>query len=112
MFRRTLNLGSQSAASEVAVDVVRSSHDQRYALDINDPHPLENIEDVWAATAQMATIGIFLLLLVVALSLSRPILLPILTALLIGTTFAPVVKRAHAHGISPWITAVTIVMLV
>ena len=93
------------------MDVARTRREQRYALEINDPHPLENVEDVWASTAQMATVGIFLLLLVTALYFCRPILLPILTALLVGTTFAPLVKRANARGVSPWITSVTLVVL-
>jgi predicted PurR-regulated permease PerM len=93
------------------VDVARTRPEQRYALDINDPQPLASLEEIWALTAQMATVGIFLLLLVTALYFSRAILLPVVTALLVGTTFAPLVKRANARGISPWITSVTVVVL-
>ena len=39
-----------------------------------------------------------------ALYLCRPILLPVVAALVIGTTLAPVVKAAARHRISPWAT--------
>ncbi len=39
----------------------------------------------------------------------RPILLPVLAALLIGTTLAPLVKAAMRYGISPWLTSVALV---
>jgi predicted PurR-regulated permease PerM len=93
------------------VEPVRASRDPRYALVINDPQPVESAEDVWASAAQMATVGIFMLLLVACLYFSRPILLPVLAALLIGTTFGPVIKGASKLGVSPWITAIVLVLL-
>jgi predicted PurR-regulated permease PerM len=93
------------------VDLVRASLEPRYGLAINDPKPVESAEDVWASAAQMATVGIFVLILVICLYFSRPILLPILAALLIGSTLAPIVKRARKHGIPPWITALFLVLM-
>ena len=56
----------------------------------------------------MATVGIFVLLLGAALYFCRPILLPVVAAVLIGTTLAPIVKAAARHRISPWATAIVL----
>jgi predicted PurR-regulated permease PerM len=80
-------------------------------LVIKDPHPLK-ATDAWRAFAQLATIGMFLLAFVTALYFGRPFLMPILAALLVGATFAPLIKMADQRGVSPWLTAVVIVMLV
>ena len=75
---------------------------------VKEPEPLEAIEDVWTPAAQMATIGIFVILLVAALYLSRPVLLPVVAAMVIGTTLAPIVKSAARHRVSPWATAIVL----
>jgi predicted PurR-regulated permease PerM len=61
--------------------------------------------DIWASAAQMATVGIFVILLGVCLYLCRPVLLPIAAALVIGTTMAPLIKLAARQGAPPWLTA-------
>ena len=73
--------------------------------------PVELIEDIWAPAAQMATVGIFILLLCAALYLCRPILLPVVAAVMIGTTLAPIVKIAARHRVSPWATAIVLGIL-
>jgi predicted PurR-regulated permease PerM len=91
------------------VDYFRASRETRYALDINDPTPLESGTDLWVTTSHAATIGIFLLVFGACLYIGRPILLPIFAAALVATTFAPLVRRAQRHGIWPWLSAVVIV---
>ena len=56
----------------------------------------------------MATVGIFVLLLGAALYVGRPILLPVVAALVIGMTLAPIVKGAARHRIPPWATAIVL----
>ena len=85
--------------------------ERRDALIINDPEPCTSMADVWGSSAQMATVGIFLLLMVTCLYFCRPILLPVLAAVLIGTTFAPIIKHAGHYGVSPWVTAIALVTL-
>jgi predicted PurR-regulated permease PerM len=80
-------------------------------LIINDPKPVASVADIWGAASQLALIGIFILMLGAMLYAARPILLPILAALLIAMTFAPIVKRADRRNISPWLTATTIVIV-
>jgi predicted PurR-regulated permease PerM len=59
----------------------------------------------------MAPVGIFILLLGACLYVCRPILLPVAAALVIGTTLAPLVKRARRWGVPPPVTAVAIVLV-
>lgn len=87
---------------------LRAQQEKRDALIINDPQPCTSMADVWGSAAQMATVGIFLLLMVTCFYFGRPILLPVLAAVLIGTTFSPILKYASRHGVSPWVAAIFI----
>ena len=78
---------------------------------INDPQPVGSVGDVWGWLARMATVGIFLLILGAAIYVARPILLPILAALIIGMTLAPLVKRVRKHGVAPWVSAAFLVVI-
>ncbi len=93
------------------MEFLRARRERPYALTINDPRPVEDAAAVWGTTAQLATIGIFLLLLIVGLHYGRPILMPVLAAMVIGTTLAPVIRRAQARGISPWATGIVLVLI-
>lgn len=93
------------------MELLRAQRERTDALVINDPQPLASTAEIWGSAAQIATVGIFVLLLVTCLYFCRPILLPILAAVLIGTTFAPILKHASNHGISPWLTSAVIVAL-
>jgi predicted PurR-regulated permease PerM len=81
-------------------------------LNVNDKEQKEEagegLGDVWAAASQVATVGIFIILLGACLYFCRPLLLPIAAALVIGTTLAPLVKMGARHGVSPWITAIAL----
>jgi predicted PurR-regulated permease PerM len=93
---------------EVDVEFLRARREKENGLAVKDPEVPESIEDVWGATAQLATVGIFILLLGAFLYLCRPILMPVLAAMVIGTTFAPVVKAAARRRLSPWVTALVL----
>ena len=81
--------------------------ERREALIVEEPQPL----DVWGPAAELSTVGLFVLGLVTAIFFARPILMPVLAAVVIGTTCAPIVKLGREYGISPWITAIGIVLL-
>ena len=72
---------------------------------------LDSDEDIWTPAARMATVGIFILLLGVCLYFARAVLLPVVAAMVIGTTFAPLVKSAARYRASPWLTAGIIAVL-
>ena len=90
------------------MELFRARREQGNASGVKDPEPPESLEDVWAPAAQMATVGIFVLLLGACLFFARPLLLPVAAALVIGTTLAPLVKAAARHRISPWVTALVL----
>jgi predicted PurR-regulated permease PerM len=106
-----LRIPPGAAVVEDVVEFLRAQREKRAALIINDPQPVIDIADIWGSAAQMATVGIFGLLLVTCFYFCRPILLPVLAAVLIGTTFAPIIKHARNHGVSSWASAVTLVAL-
>jgi predicted PurR-regulated permease PerM len=88
---------------EANVDFPRARRDQG-----DPPEPLESTEDIWTVAAHMATVGIFVLLLGLCLYFLRPVLLPVVAALLIGTTLAPIAKAGARRRISPWATAIAL----
>lgn len=90
------------------MEFLRAQREKRNALTVKDPEPIASIEDIWTPAAQMATVGIFVLLLGAALYVGRPILLPVVAALVIGMTLAPIVKGAARHRIPPWATAIVL----
>jgi predicted PurR-regulated permease PerM len=93
------------------VDYIRASREKRYTLDINDPQPLDSTENIWQSAGRAAIIGIFLLLVGGFLYVGRSILLPVFAAAVVAMTLAPLVRLAKVRGISPWITALLIVVL-
>jgi len=93
---------------EVKVEFLRARREKGEAPGVKDPEPLESIEDIWTVAARVATVGIFVLLLGMCLYFCRPVLLPVVAALVIGTTLAPIVKAAARHRISPWVTAIAL----
>jgi predicted PurR-regulated permease PerM len=88
------------------VEFLRARREQADALSVKDPEPLGSIDDIWPSAAQVATVGIFVILLGACLYFCRPVLMPVVAALIVGTTFAPLVKGAARRGISPWVTAI------
>jgi predicted PurR-regulated permease PerM len=94
------------------VDDLRPRPEHRHALVISDPEPPRSPGGPLASLARLATVGIFLLLFGAFLYFGRTILLPIVSAAVIALTLAPVVKAAKRFGISPWITALLIVVCV
>jgi predicted PurR-regulated permease PerM len=93
---------------EVKVEFLRARREKGEAPGVKDREPLESIEDLWTVAARVATVGIFVLLLGMCLYFCRPVLLPVVAALVIGTTLAPIVKAAARHRISPWATAIAL----
>jgi predicted PurR-regulated permease PerM len=93
---------------ERKVEFSRGRREEGNVVTDKDAERVEAGEDIWTPAAHMATVGIFVLLLGVCLYFSRPVLMPVAAALIIGTTLAPIVKRGARYRISPWATAVAL----
>ena len=67
------------------MELLRARREASHTLIINDPQPVASTADIWAPMAQFAIIGIFILLLGAAFDVARPVLLPVMAALIVGT---------------------------
>ena len=105
-------LATEGTEREAIVQLQRASGDKRSALTISDADPAESGGDIWRTAADAATIGIFLLVLFAALYFCRNLLVPILTAIIVGTTLAPIVKQARGYGIPTGVTAAVLVIAI
>jgi predicted PurR-regulated permease PerM len=90
---------------------LRAEPSRKDALTSRDAQPIHSADEIWRSVTQMAPVGIFVLLIGACLYLCRPILLPVLSAVVIGTTLAPVVKGARRWGVPSAVTAVAIVVM-
>ena len=79
---------------------------------ITDPQPVSEVSRFWRTAAQAATIGMFLILLVVALSLGRPILLPVASAFVVSMMLGPLSARAERYRVPPLVSALALWLLV
>lgn len=76
------------------------------------PLPFPTVPDLRQASAQYAVLGIFLILLVAALSLARPVLLPVAAAFVVTMMLGPLALRADRHNVPKLITAIALWLLV
>jgi predicted PurR-regulated permease PerM len=84
----------------------------RFALAVSDPKPVTEVAQVWRTAAQSATIGMFIILFVVALSLARPVLLPVASAFVVTMMLGPLSARAERYRVPSLITAIVLWLLV
>ncbi len=84
----------------------------RFALSVSDPQPMTEVARFWRTAAQSATIGMFVILLVVALSLARPVLLPVASAFVMSMMFGPLSAWAERHQIPSLVSAIALWLLV
>ncbi|MCQ3942166.1 MAG: AI-2E family transporter [Alphaproteobacteria bacterium] len=87
---------------------IRVPHESRFALVINDPQPLSGAGS-WTQAAQIATVGIFVLVLGAVLYLSRALLLPVAAAAIVALTLSPLVRAGERIGLPAPISAAVIV---
>jgi predicted PurR-regulated permease PerM len=84
----------------------------RFALSVSDPKPVAEVAQIWRTAAQSATIGMFVILFIVALSLARPILLPVVSAFVVAMMLGPLSARAERSRVPSLITAIVLWLLV
>lgn len=94
------------------MEFIRSVRASRFPLAISDPQPVAKVETIWSAAAQVAIIGIFLILLIAAIDFGRPILLPIVSAFMLGMMLGPLSTMASKKGIPALASAIVLWLLV
>ncbi len=93
-------------------DADRRNRATRFALAVSDPQPVTEVARFWRTAAQSATIGMFVILLVVALSLARPLLLPVASAFVVAMMLGPLSARAEHYRIPSLLSAIVLWLLV
>lgn len=84
---------------------------RRPALAINDPVPVAP-SSLWRTTSQAAVIGMFVLALIAALGVARPVLLPAASAIVVTMMLGALSARAERAGIPAIATAIVLWLLV
>jgi predicted PurR-regulated permease PerM len=97
---------------EELVEFIRAVRERHFPLVISDPQPVAKVETIWSAAAQVATIGIFLIVLIAAIEYGRPILLPTMSAFVLGMMLGPLSNRATKIGIPSLASALFLWLLV
>jgi predicted PurR-regulated permease PerM len=83
----------------------------RVRIGAMDPTPFEDAPAFWKMTAQIATILMAVIMFGVFLYLARPLLVPLLAALIVAFTIGPLTGYAVKHGLPAWVPAVVIVTI-
>jgi predicted PurR-regulated permease PerM len=79
---------------------------------VANPRALSSHPGTWSGPAQAAVIGIFVILFIAALSLGRPIVLPVTAAFIFTMLLSPVAVRADDHGVPALVTAIVLWLMV
>ena len=90
----------------------RRARAARFALAVSDPQPVAEVARFWRTAAQSATIGMFVIILVVALNLARPVLLPVASAFVVTMMLGPLSARAERYRIPSLLSAIVLWLLV
>jgi predicted PurR-regulated permease PerM len=85
---------------------------RHHQLELTEPRPSASLAGFWRQAAQFATVGIFLILFGAVLDMARLILLPIATAVVIGTMLGPLARIAGKWRIPAWVFATVTILLV
>jgi len=94
------------------LDALRSARESRFVLSVKDPQPVAEVSRFWRTAAQSATIGMFVILAVVALSLARSLLLPVVSAFVVAMMLGTLSARADRYRIPSLVTAIILWLLV
>jgi predicted PurR-regulated permease PerM len=93
-------------------DADRHNRAARFELAVSDPQPVAELARFWRTAAQSATIGMFVILLIGALSLARPMLLPVASAFVVAMMLGPLSARAERYHIPSLLSAIVLWLLV
>jgi predicted PurR-regulated permease PerM len=75
----------------------------------HEPSPFKDTASFWRIMAQAATIVMAVILFGVFLYFARPLLVPLMSALVVSLTLGPLAARATKLGLPDWVPALVIV---
>lgn len=78
----------------------------------HDPFPFEDTAAFWRTMSQVATLLMAVIMFGAFLFLAKPLIMPILCALIISLTLGPLAGYATRHGLPAWVPALAIVALI
>jgi len=94
------------------LDPQRTTRARQSVYAVSDRQPVTQVSGLWRTAAQSATIGMFVILFVVALSLARPVLLPVASAFVVTMMLGPLSSRAERVGVPSLLSAIVLWLLV
>ncbi|MGB6349485.1 MAG: AI-2E family transporter [Pseudolabrys sp.] len=103
---------TKTAQRRVEKDMARGARAARFALTVSDPQPVTEVSRLWRTAAQSATIGMFVILFIIALSLARSVLLPIASAFVVTMMLGPLSARAERYRVPSLVSAFVLWLLV
>jgi predicted PurR-regulated permease PerM len=77
-----------------------------------DTSPFEDAAAFWRVAAQLATILMAVIIFGTFLYFARPLLMPVLCALIVALTIGPLTGYAVKHGLPAWVPALAIVAII
>ena len=78
-------------------------------VDIDEQRETAKSDEFWSFSARLAVVGIFLIMFGALLIYARAVVLPVVTAVVIGSMFAPLERRARDYKIPAWLFALVVV---
>ena len=99
---------SALAAGNADVRTARLAAGRRQALRVGANRPIPTFDDAasfWRMMAQLATILMAVIMFGVFLFFARPLLMPLLCALIVAFTIGPLTGYAVKHGLPAWVPA-------
>jgi predicted PurR-regulated permease PerM len=88
-----------------------SSERTPFGLKLTDAQPLSGIPAIWRLGAMISTLAMGVLALIAALYFGRPVLLPVVAAVIVGITLSPAIEFGTRFNIPAAVSAVAAVTL-
>jgi predicted PurR-regulated permease PerM len=94
------------------VGFLRSVSKRQFPLQLSDPQPMEKFDGVWRIGGQIALLGLFFFATIAAIEYARPILLPVVSAIMLGLMLGPLSNAATRAGIPVFLSAILLWLLI
>lgn len=94
------------------MELLKSISKRQFPLELTDPQPLEKFEGIWRVTARISMVGLFFFATIAAIEYARPILLPVVSAFMLGMMLGPLSTLAAKVRIPTVVSAVVLWLLV